>query len=153
MRKFALALGLCACLSTTAFGQISLSGASAADWTVLTMAPDGAWGTGTDPYVNRAIAAAIARCRAMSTHTLGCGAYQAATQRGFSLGLRCGGENILAVGATLAEATESARQRAQLRRQYVPRMESCRLLVMVAPDGAATIPRPDTITSDLSTQR
>ena len=41
-----------------------------------TMAPDGAWGTATDPRINRAIYLAIGNCNAMSGAELGCGAYQ-----------------------------------------------------------------------------
>jgi hypothetical protein len=141
-------------VASVAEAQIGLAGASDADWTVLTVAPDGAWGTSTEGYLNRAIADAIQRCRAMSRSTLGCGAYQVSVQAGWALASRCGRENILAKGATLAEATESARQRElELRRLYQPAMESCRQLVVVAPDGSVKAPEPQAIASDSSRGR
>jgi hypothetical protein len=140
-------------LCAPAGAQIRLSGASDADWTVLTMAPDGAWGTATDEYLNHAIAAAIARCRAMSGQALGCGAYQVSVQRGWALGARCGRENILATGATLAAAAANGRLREVERRNHQPGMPTCRQVVTVAPDGSARRPPPDTVTSDLSADR
>ena len=44
------------------------------DFTVLTMFGD-AWGSATDPAINRAIVRAIANCKAMSGAELGCGGY------------------------------------------------------------------------------
>lgn len=148
VRAIACALALCAGLSGPALGQIRLGGASDAGWTVLTMAPDGAWGAATEDYVNRAIAEAIARCRAMSTRTLGCGAHLVTIQAGWALGLRCGDQGILAAGATLAEANERARRREeQLRRHYQPDMAGCTQVVRVAPDGSVTVPPTDAIAS------
>ena len=151
-RRSVCAVTLCVALgagvSTTAFGQIRLVGASDADWTVLTMAPDGGWGTATAGHISGAIAGAVANCRTMSGRALGCGAYQVAIQRGFSLGWRCGRENILAVGATLEEAVAGARKReATMRRLYRPDMGSCRQVVSVGPDGAVTVPPGEAITS------
>jgi hypothetical protein len=135
----ALALGIG--ISTTAVGQVRPMGESDADWTVLTMAPDGTWGTATDGYVNRAIANAIERCRMKSGRAHGCGAYFVSTQRGWALGLRCGEENILATGRTLAEVVESAHDRAdELRRNYHPEMGDCRAMVTIAPDGSMAAP-------------
>jgi len=126
------------CASATALGQIGLAGRSSEDWTVLTVATDGSWGTATEPVLNRAIASAIARCRAMSHQWLGCGAYQVSVQGGWALGVRCGNETIIAKGATFAEATESADQRErELRRLYRPDLKACQQLVVVAPDGTA----------------
>jgi hypothetical protein len=142
-----------ACMLAPAGAQIRLSGASAADWTVLTMAPDGAWGAATNEYLSHAIAAAIARCRAMSGRALGCGAYQVSVQRGFALGTRCGDENLLSTGATLAEAAENGRQRAAERRTHQGAMGSCRQVVIVTPDGAVQLPPTGTATSGLSAGR
>src|SRR5205807_3380739 len=74
-------------ISTTTRAEIRLVGASDADWTVLTISPDGSWGTATEGYLNRAIASAIERCRAMSRSALGCGAYQVSVQNGWALGM------------------------------------------------------------------
>ena len=100
------ALGRCL-ISTAARPEIGIAGASDADWSVLTIAPDGAWGTATEASVSWAIATAVERCRATLRSALGCGAYQVSVQRRWSLGLRCGRDNILRTGTTLAEATES----------------------------------------------
>lgn len=150
---YAAGLGLCV-ISTTARAEIRLAGASDADWTVLTVAPDGSWGTSTEGNVNRAIADAIKRCRAMSGPVLGCGAYQVSVQGGWALGLRCGRETILAKGASLADAIESARKRErELRGFYQPEMESCRQLVVVTPDGSVKLPQPQEIASGSSWDR
>jgi hypothetical protein len=142
-----------AAVCAPASGQIRLSGASDAAWTVLTMAPDGAWGTATDDYLNLAVAAAIMRCRTRSGRALGCGAYQVSVQRGWALGARCGRESILATGATLAEAAANGRLREAERRSHRPAMAACRQVVIVSPDGSARLPAPDTMTSDLSAGR
>jgi len=68
-------------------------------------------GTATEGSVNQAISGAIARCRSMSNRTLGCGAHQVSVQRGWAHAVRCSEENILATGATLLEATETAHRR------------------------------------------
>jgi len=149
----AAALGLCV-ISTAARPDIGIAGASDADWTVLTIAPDGAWGTATEASVSRAIANAVERCRATSRSALGCGAYQVSVQRGWALGLRCGREHILRTGTTLLEATERARQRElELRQLYQPEMESCRQVVVVAPDGTIKVPQPQATVSDSNGHR
>jgi hypothetical protein len=140
-------------LFAPAQAQIRLSGASDADWTVLTMSPDGAWGTATDGYLNHAIATAIARCRTMSGQALGCGAYQVSVQHSWALGMRCGRENILATGATLAKAAENGRLREAERRNHQPAMGVCRQVAIVSPDGSVRPPPSDPVTSGLSASR
>jgi hypothetical protein len=110
-------------------------------WTVLTMSPDGAWGTATDITSSRAIAAAIARCKAMSGAPIGCGAKLVSIRAGWSLGFRCGSENIIVADKTLADAEHAARRReAELRHGYVPNMPACARLVTVDPHGAIVSP-------------
>jgi hypothetical protein len=55
-------------------------------WTVLTLASDGAWGTASDFYIGHAIAFAIRNCRAMSKRPIGCGADFIATRAGWGVG-------------------------------------------------------------------
>jgi len=113
-------------------------------WTVLTMAPDGAWGTATDFLMNQAIAGAIANCKTKSQSALGCGARYTTIQSGWSIALRCGGENILAAERSLAEAEHVATQRElDLRREHVPDMPPCMHVVIVDPNGIAIAPIPD----------
>jgi hypothetical protein len=112
------------------------------DFTVLTMAPDGAWGTATDPRINRAIFLAIQNCKAMSGAKIGCGAYMTTVRGGWSLGIRCGGENIIVADRNLAEAEERARKReAELRERYVPDMPACARVATVDPNGAIVMPQ------------
>jgi hypothetical protein len=113
-------------------------------WTVLTMAPDGAWGTATDFLVNQAIAGAIANCKTKSQSALGCGARYTTIQSGWSVGLRCGDENILAAEHSLAEAEQAVTERElELRRTHLPDMPSCMHVVIVDPNGIAIAPIPD----------
>ena len=123
-------------ISPATADQVRLMGASDAEWTVLTMAMDGSWGAATEEYLHRALANAITRCRAMSGKTISCGAYSVNVQRGWAVGVRCGNENILASGATLAETIERVQRRAdELHRDYHPGMAACRIVIAVTPDG------------------
>jgi hypothetical protein len=111
------------------------------EFTVLTMAPDGAWGAATDSQVNRAISLAISNCKAMSGAALGCGAYQTTVRGGWSLGIRCGRETIIVADRDLAEAEHRARKREiELRTQYVPDMPPCVRVVTIDPNGAVSLP-------------
>jgi len=113
----------------------------ASDFTVLTMAPDGAWGTATDPRINRAIFLAISNCKAMSEMQLGCGAYSKSVRGGWLLGIRCGNENIIVADRNLAEAERRALEReVELREIYVPNMPPCERVVTVDPNGAVVMP-------------
>lgn len=111
------------------------------DVTVLTMAPDGAWGVATEPTLNRAIAGAIRNCRAKSGANLGCGAHFSTVRAGWSLGIRCGGENIIVAERILADAERSAsRREVDLRTNYVPDMPPCTRVVTVDPSGRVIAP-------------
>lgn len=113
------------------------------DVTVLTMAPDGAWGTATEPFVNDAIANAIARCKAMSGAELGCGAYFTSIRAGWSLGIRCGRENIIVTERDLVAAEQRAlRRESELRTEYLRDLPDCVRVVTVDPSGRIVPPRP-----------
>ena len=119
------------------------------DWTVLTMAPNGAWGAATSFSINRAIAGAIANCKLEYQREIGCGGMLTSIQAGWSLGIRCGRENFLATGKTLAEAEQAAtRREIELRGLYVPTMPACRRVVTVDPRGAIIVPTSDDSASD-----
>jgi hypothetical protein len=110
------------------------------DFTVLTMAPDGAWGTATDPRVNRAIAGASKNCKVMSGKEIGCGAYQTTIRGGWSLAIRCGRQIILVADRNPAEAERRAVAReAELRERYDPDMLRCARVVTVDPNGVAIV--------------
>jgi hypothetical protein len=144
----ALAVALTLAAIAAAFAQSTASQPAAIeewahDFTVLTMAPDGAWGTATDSRINRAIFLAISECKAMSKMELGCGAYLTTVRGGWSLGIRCGNENIIVADRHLAEAEQRARRReAELRERYVRDMPPCARVVTVDPNGALVLPPP-----------
>jgi hypothetical protein len=114
------------------------------EWTVLTMAPDGSWGAATDLFINHAIAEAIRLCRGMSGQQLGCGAVLTSVQAGWSIGVRCGQENILAADRQLETAERIARQRElELRYVYEHNLGPCRRVVTVNPQGRVIAPEPE----------
>ena len=45
----------------------------AQDVTVLVIAPDGTWGTATEPFWHQAFARAVANCKSKYRHAIGCG--------------------------------------------------------------------------------
>ncbi|MBX9775183.1 MAG: hypothetical protein K2Y71_12310 [Xanthobacteraceae bacterium] len=144
---FALALtlgALAAAFAQSASSQPPAIEAWAHDFTVLTMAPDGAWGTATDSRINRAIHLAITHCKAMSGMVLGCGSAMTTVRGGWSLGIRCGRENIIVADRSLGEAEQRAlRRETELRERYVRDMPPCARVVTVDPNGLIVAPTPD----------
>jgi len=124
------------------------------DHTALTVAPDGAWGAATDAYLNRAVADAIANCKAMSSAKLGCGAYLATVRAGWSLGLRCGDTHVIVVAEPdLADAERMAQRREDdLRINYAPGMPPCTRVVTVDPSGRINAPKGDGLSGRVSTR-
>src|SRR5262249_47309480 len=120
------------------------AGASDDSWTVVTMAPDAAWGAGTDAAANQAIARALSACKTRSRAEIGCGAYSTAIRSGWSLGIRCGRSNIVVSANDLADAERAAGERERvLRQSYVPDMPPCRRVVTIDPRGAVVVADPD----------
>ena len=123
------------------------------DFTALTLAPDGRWGAATDAYVNRAIAHAIANCRATEPEKLGCGAYLSTIRAGWSLGLRCGDTVIVVAERALADAERMASSREnELRSNYAPDLPPCMRVVTVDPRGRIIAPKPDSLSVSLPTR-
>jgi hypothetical protein len=143
---FALALtlgALAAALAQSASSQPPAIEEWAHDFTVLTMAPNGVWGTATEARINRAIYLAITNCKAMSERELGCGSYMTTVRGGWSLGIRCGRENIIVADRDLAEAERrAARRETELREHYVRDMPPCARVVTVDPNGVVVVPAP-----------
>lgn len=111
------------------------------DYTVLTIAPDGAWGAATERYINIAISRAIEMCKRRSK-SLACGAYFSTTRGGWLVGLLCGDRNIIAAGSSLPDAEGRAGEReATLRELYAPDMPPCVRIVTVDPNGAFIRPK------------
>jgi hypothetical protein len=110
------------------------------DWTVVTMAPDGAWGSATELSVGQALARAIANCKGMSGMKLGCGAQSRAIQAGWIVAARCGDRNIVVAERRLADAERAAREReTDLREHYAPDMPPCRRVLTVDPHGRVMV--------------
>jgi hypothetical protein len=113
------------------------------NWTVVAMAPDGAWGLATEPSVGQAIAEAIRRCKAMSRAEIGCGAQLRVIRAGWIVAYRCGDENIIAAERSLADAEQAARKREiKLRVSYVRDLPSRRHVLTVDPSGEALVTKP-----------
>jgi hypothetical protein len=110
------------------------------DWTVVTMAPDGAWGSATEPSVGQALARAIGNCKVMSGTKIGCGAQFRAIQAGWIVANRCGDRNILVAERRLADAERAAREReTDLRQHYAQDMPPCRRVLTVNPRGRVVV--------------
>jgi hypothetical protein len=106
-----------------------------APFTVLTIAPNGSWGSATSIFLRQAITEAMANCVAMSGSKLGCGYTSKTIQGGWMLGVRCGSENILAASKVLANAELAAFNRETELRQDGRKMPPCFRLITVDPDG------------------
>ena len=153
MNKRAFAAALCAAVIQVGAGGGALAesdpsvaaGGSHDDWTkdvtVLTIAPDGTWGVGTEAFINGAIAQAIADCKRKYRGEIGCGYRQVSIRAGWSLVFRCGSENIIVAEPSLAAAEQMARtQEYELRAKYVPNMPACVRTVTVDPRGMIASP-------------
>jgi hypothetical protein len=112
-------------------------------WTVLTLASDGAWGTASDFYIGHAIAFAIRNCRAMSKRPIGCGANFIAMRAGWGVAVLCGNETIIAARKQLADAERAVADREFELRQVSGRdMPPCVRAVTVDPNGSVVAPYP-----------
>jgi hypothetical protein len=113
------------------------------DWTVVTMAPDGSWGSATELSVGQALARAIDNCKVMSGTKIGCGAQSRAIQGGWVLATRCGDRNIVVSERRLADAERAAREReTDLRQHYAPDLPPCRRVLTVNPRGGVVVATP-----------
>ena len=111
------------------------------DVTVLVIAPDGTWGTATEPSFDRALSKAIADCKSKYRHEIGCGHRSTSVRAGWSLLLRCGQENIIVAARTLHAVEQAAvDSELNLRRDYRPEMPPCVRVVSVDPDGRIIAP-------------
>src|SRR5262245_56939439 len=107
--------------------------------TVLTMAPDGAWGAATETYFGDALTKAIRNCRKLSGAELGCGSMFRAVRAGWIVGLRCGNENIIATGRDRLDAERAAREReCELQTKFRNGMPPCTPVALIDPYGAVT---------------
>ena len=109
-------------------------------WTVVTMAPDGSWGSATELSLGQALAKAIANCKRMSGREIGCGAQSRAIKSGWILATRCGDTNIVVAERRLSDAERAAREReTELREHYARDLPPCRRVLTVNPRGDAIV--------------
>ena len=136
MRKLQAFAAIVACFAMPALAIVP----DQDDWTVVTMAPDGAWGSATEPLVGQALVRAIDNCKAMSGTKIGCGAQSRAIQAGWIVAARCGDRNILVAERRLADAERAAREReTDLREHYAPDLPPCRRVLTVNPRGGVMV--------------
>jgi hypothetical protein len=111
------------------------------DITVVAIAPDGTWGVATEPFINRAIANAIADCKNKYQSKIGCGSRITSIRGGWSIGKRCGDRSIFVAEESLAKAEQAAINREiELRQLYAPDMPPCVRVMSVDPNGDVVAP-------------
>lgn len=136
----ALSLGQFGARAQSSWQELSASEDWMHNFTVLTMYGNG-WGTATRPAINQAIAHAIANCKVMSGTEFGCGASFTTIRGGWSLGIRCGRENIIVADKNFAEAERIASWReTELRTHYVKDLPACVRVVTIDPTGRSVTP-------------
>lgn len=156
MREHLMGTAACAlCISAAGVGASyaqkalssnrSLLAQTKAEWakdvTALVIAPDGTWGTATEPYPGQALAKAIANCKTKYRGEIGCGYQSTFVREGWSLGIRCGQVNIIVAEKTLLAAEQAAvESEFTQRRDYQPNMPPCVRMVTVDPDGKVIAP-------------
>ena len=107
------------------------------DWTALTVAHTGAWGTHTSPSRVDAMIGAMAECRERAgVAGSGCGSNIATVRGGWSSAYACGTETYIVTGRTLAETHVAAINR-EIELREIERIElgECRRLVAIDPTG------------------
>jgi len=136
MRQLQAFAAIIACLVTPALAIVP----DQDDWTVVTMAPDGSWGSATESSSGQALARAIRNCKAMSGTKIGCGAQSAAIQAGWIVATRCGNRNIVVAVLRHADAERTVReQETDLREHYAPNLPPCRRVLTVNPRGGVIV--------------
>ena len=112
------------------------------EWTVVTLARDGSWGTATSELQSRALASALRKCEAMSDGQSDCGAEVVAVRRGWTLGILCGDHRVLVAETELAAAIRAAQVREfSLLELYGGSLPACQRVVTVDPEGFASASR------------
>ena len=131
-RNFGRAFALCASLYATA----AASQAQDDDWTVVTLAQNGAWGVATEMSITRAIAVAVADCKAMSAEATDCGAMRTTIRGGWTVALLCGEHKIIAAEVERADAERAAMNREiHLHLHFGADVPRCKRIVTVDPAG------------------
>jgi hypothetical protein len=113
-----------------------------AEWKVLTVAGNGAWGLSTARSQGEAIAAALQQCQLRSADPDDCGAELVAYRIGWALAILCGEHRVLISAGELDEAETAADERLSALEQSEPDgLPACRRLLTVSPVGGITTNR------------
>ena len=83
------------------------AGKEPTNWTVLTVARNGAWGIATAPTQGEAIAGAVFRCQAMTADESDCGAELVAFKTGLAVALLCGDHRVIVTANDSRKRTDS----------------------------------------------
>ena len=109
------------------------------EWTVLTVAHNGAWGLSTARTQGEAIAGALRQCQARSPDPADCGAELVAYKDGWALAILCGDRRVMVSAGDLDEAEAVAYERiAALKLSCPSGLPPCRRLLTVDPAGVVT---------------
>ncbi|MGH8430993.1 MAG: hypothetical protein ACREUF_11370, partial [Solimonas sp.] len=112
------------------------------EWTVLTVAVNGAWGVSTARRQTEAIAGAVRRCQMRSTDPSDCGAELIAYRTGWALAILCGHHRILVSDGDREEVEAAAYERiAALKQASASSLPRCRRVLTVDPVGTVTTVR------------
>jgi hypothetical protein len=112
---------------------------SDAEWKVVTVARDGAWGLSSARSQGEAIAGAVRQCQARSVGHGDCGAELVAYRIGWAVAILCGDHRVLVSAGSLEEAETAADRRlAALEQSYPSGLPACLRLLTIDPAGGIT---------------
>lgn len=106
------------------------------DWTALTVASNGAWGSATHVSRTTAMVQANAKCRERAGEAAGCGSHTATVRGSWVVACVCGSETFIVTARTFGEAHVAAvNQEIELRDFERVETGDCRRIVAIGPDG------------------
>ena len=143
MTKFTRTALLASSISASAMlgltGSIVQAGAEHwdKDWTALTVASNGAWGSATNASRTTAMMEAMTQCRERAGGSSGCGSHTTTVRDAWTVAYACGAETFIVTAHTFREAHFAAiNQEIELRDHERIEMGDCRRIVAIGPDGA-----------------
>ena len=143
MTKTALAAILATSIAVASTLVIAASAARAGDdwdkdWTALTLATNGAWGSAIHALRVTAMMQAMAQCRERAGSSNGCGSHTTTVRGAWAVGYVCGTETFVVTARSYREAQVAAiNQEIELRDFERVEIEACRRIIAIAPNGEA----------------
>ena len=125
-------------LAVVSSPALAETGWSDADWTVLTVSRNGAWGLSSARTQGKAIAGALRQCRARSLEPSDCGAVQLHYKLGWAMAVLCGHHRVMVTAEDREVVEALAIERIAALRQMHGELPHCRRLLTVDPVGAIT---------------